>query len=120
MTTPRQISDRNGVLTVTTALLLVTAAGQMFVVVPSYRRLLESLGVVVSVPARAAIATSQLGLLLFALALSSIGVAYWKEHHGAAGLVPKVLGIVALLSAVYLALVACVYWDVARVMARLH
>jgi hypothetical protein len=120
VTTPGPARWRDGLIGTITALLLVTAAGHMFLVVPNYRRLLESLGVAVSLPARLAIATSQLGLLLFALALLGIGVAYWKERHGSAGLLSTVLAVTALLAAVYLGLVGCVYWDVARVMSRIH
>ena len=129
MTMPRQISGTgsrwparwsDALVGMITALLLVMAAVHMFVVVPSYRRLLEGLGVAVSLPSRLALATSQLGVVLFAFAFLSIGVAYWKDRHGSGGLLPTVLTVTALVATLYLGLVGCVYWDVARVMARIH
>ena len=101
-----------------TALLL--AAGQMFFVVPSYRRLLQSLGVVPSLPSRLAIATSTFGLLLFAVVVLGIGISYWQARRDRARLFAGTLSVAALLSVLYLALAACVYWDVARVMERIH
>jgi hypothetical protein len=127
MTTSSPISDpgqparwQDRLATVITVLLLMSAAGHMFFVVPSYRRLLQSLGVVPSLPSRLAIATSRLGLLLFAVAFLGIGIAYWQQRKGRARRFPAVLSIAALLSVLYLALVTCVYWDVARVMERIH
>jgi hypothetical protein len=111
---------RDKLATVITVLLLMSVAGHMFFVVPSYRRLLQSLGVVPSLPSRVAIATSKLGLLLFAVAFLGTGIAYWQQRKDRTRLVPGVLSIAALLSVLYLALVACVYWDVARVMERIH
>ena len=107
-------------LAVITGLLLVTAAGQMFLVVPRYRRFLEGIGVEPSLPSRLAIGTSRLGVLLFTVAFLGIGVAYWKQRKGHSGLLTTALSLVGLLATVYLALVTCVYWDVARVMGRIH
>jgi len=127
MTTSSPISDprqsarwRDRLATVTTVLLLISAAGHMFFIVPSYRRLLQNLGVVPSLPSRLAIATSRLGLLLFAVAFLGIGIAYWQQRKDGARIFPAVLSVAGLLSVLYLALVACVYWDVARVMERIH
>ena len=101
-------------------LLLGTAAGQMFFVVPRYRHVLEGLGVVPSAPARLALAASRLGLGIFAVLVVGSAVAYWKERSAKSGVFAAALSLVALLSAVYLALVSCVYWDLARVMGRIQ
>jgi hypothetical protein len=103
-----------------TALLLVTAAGQMFLVVPKYRRLLESLNVTPSAPARLAIALSHVGLAWFALGLLALGLARRKDRRGAAGVFATALVVAALLAAGYLALAGWVYWDVARIMGRIQ
>ena len=110
----------NGLGGVITVLLLVTAAGHMFLVVPSYRRFLDGIGVVPSLPSRLAIGTSRLGLLLFTIVVLGIGVAYWKQRRSHAGLLTTALSFAGLLATVYLALVSCVYWDVARVMGHIH
>jgi len=103
-----------------TALLLVTAAGQMFLVVPKYRRLLEGLNVTPSAPSRLGIALSHVGLAWFALGLLGLGLARWKDRRGATGVFTFALVVAALLAAGYLALAGCVYWDVARVMGRIQ
>jgi hypothetical protein len=49
-----------------TCVLAVTAVGEMFFVLPRYRRFVEGIGVEPSLPARLAIAPSRAGLLLVA------------------------------------------------------
>jgi len=101
-------------------LLLLTAAVQMFVVIPRYRRLLEGVGVTPSLPSRVAIGSSRFGLGIVVLVVLAMGVAYWRQRDGRAGRVAAVVSVAALLAALYLALATCVYWDVARVMDRIQ
>jgi uncharacterized membrane protein len=103
-----------------TTLLLVVAAEHMYLVVPRYRRVLESAGVVLNAPARVAIGISHFGLFFFVVCLLGIAVAYHADRKGRTGLLPAVLALVAVVTAVYLALVSSVYLDLARLMERLQ
>ena len=101
-------------------LLVLTAAANMFVVIPRYRRFLEGLGITPSLPSRVAIGSSRFGLGFVAIVVLAIAVAYWRQRDGRAARVATVLSSAALLAAVYLAVATCVYWDVARVMDRIR
>lgn len=101
-------------------LLMLTAAANMFIVIPRYRRFLEGLGITPSLPSRVAIGSSRFGVGFVAIIVLAIGVAYWRQRDGRAARVATVLSSAALLAAVYLALATCVYWDVAQVMDRMR
>jgi hypothetical protein len=107
-------------LGITTLVLLTASLLQMYLVIPSYRRLLDGAGIVVSLPARAAIGVSHLGLLIFALLLVGLGLAYRSDRHGRPGAFEVALTAAALLAAIYLCLASLVYFDFARTAARIQ
>jgi hypothetical protein len=111
---------RDRALGATALLLLAIAVGNMWFVVPGYRRMLEGLGVVVSSPARLAIEVSRGGVLFVAVWVTAVAVAYWRERKGATGALSTTLAWCALATAAYLALVVWVYFDMARAMARIQ
>jgi hypothetical protein len=91
----------------------------MYLVVPTFRRVVQGAGVVLSAPARVAIGISHFGLAVFFLCVLGVGLAYQRDRKGHPGLLPAVLALVVILTAVYLGLVSWVYLDLARVMGRI-
>ncbi len=110
---------RNALQAVAAILVVVTAIGHMFFVVPTYRRLLESVGVIPSLPARVAIGLSHFGLGAVVLCVAAVAIGWWVDRRRRSGVFLTVLSVCALAAAVYLGLAAWVYFDVARIMQRL-
>lgn len=103
----------------TTVVLLGVSVVQMYVLVPAYRRLLEGIGAVPSVPARAAIGVSHFGLLILVLLVANVGVGSVRELRGRTGAFAVALAVTALLLTIYLCLASAVYLDWAKIAARL-
>ena len=109
------------IVTAATTLMLLAAAGvQMFLVIPQYRRLLESLGVEPNLPSRLAIAASRAGLVLFAVAILGSAAAFTRDRGKNGYALVVFLSLVSLAAAVYLGLAACVHWTVVDLMNRVR
>ncbi len=111
---------RDALIVLTAAVLLVTAVGHMFFIVPAYRRFLEGVNAIPSAPAGLAISASHVGVGLVLLCLATVVVGYWLGRRTRTALGSAVLGVWGLLAAIYLALATWVYFDVARIMERVR
>jgi hypothetical protein len=110
-------------LPLTTALALVlavTAIGEMFFVLPRYRRFLEGIGVEPSLPARLAVLVSRAGLLCVAAALGGVVVAVVSERRGRSGVLSAYLVALSLVAAIYIAFTVWAFTDVLRLMDRIQ
>ncbi len=110
-------SWRNALLPVTAIVVVGTAIGHMFFIVPAYRRLLEGVGAVPSLPARVAIGLSHFGAAAVVLCVAAVGIGWWAGRRRS-GLFSTVLTACALAAAVYLGLAAWVYLAVVQIMER--
>ena len=111
---------REVVIGVLTLVLGGTAAGDMFVLLPRYRRFMEGVGVEPSLPARIALTASRVGLLFVLVAVGGAAAAWLLERRGRAGALSAYLAALSLLAAIYLALAACAFWDVMQLTERIH